>query len=609
MGFGTKKILKDSSDWVMSKTLLPISSTATRWNFISSGAGKFVSGANRSYDSIYSESPREFNLSTIPLVFYVTSITYGKGVFVAVGNQGEYAYSNDGQTWNAYEFGLGVGASSVTYGKGRFVAVGGLGAAYSNDGINWTQASIPAPPAPANPSLQNYNNVAYGNGIFVAISSYRTTSGGINYTVSAVSQDGINWQSYTINIGAQAWVSNSIAFGNGKFIAVPFNTTTSTSRRILESANGISWGFSALSLPFSGYYRITYGSGNFCTINITSGTSCYFSTDGGIYFNSVKKRDHLAYGIGYGYGKFVIIGENRVSYTRSNKLQSSFESNSILPSSSNWNCHAYGRGIHVLISSSLGRTAYNNGSWNAGTIQQKVWNDVKYGGGIFVAVSSDSNGISYSSNGTSWTSVTNSATSRLSVTYGGGSFACIGSTNQLIHSANGSSWTSVTLPSTSWKNIKYGLGRFVVIKNGTSFIYSSNLTNWTTITVPNGNWGKLQYGNGTFVAFSETQSNQFIYSKDGINWITGNLPRNFTILTFSYGGGIFIAIPSNDRAIFSYDGINWIDGINYNYSSGDSDIRTIGYGHGYFYAPVYGTNRLLSLYPEIFRQSNVSVMV
>ena len=52
---------------------------------------------------------------------------------------------------------------SVCYGNGKFVAVSRTGniAAYSTDGVNWTQTTLP--------NKLSWQSVCYGNGKFVAI--------------------------------------------------------------------------------------------------------------------------------------------------------------------------------------------------------------------------------------------------------------------------------------------------------------------------------------------------------------------------------------------------------------------------------------------------------
>ena len=58
----------------------------------------------------------------------------------------------------------------VIYGEGRFVAVsnGSTKAAYSNDGITWTAATMP--------SNTGWYSVTYGEGRFVATAAFNTTS-------------------------------------------------------------------------------------------------------------------------------------------------------------------------------------------------------------------------------------------------------------------------------------------------------------------------------------------------------------------------------------------------------------------------------------------------
>ena len=68
---------------------------------------------------------------------------------------------------------------SVCYGNGKFVVVARNStiAAYSTDGITWTQATLPI--------SKNWSSVCYGNGKFVAVAS--------NTDIAAYSTDSITW--------------------------------------------------------------------------------------------------------------------------------------------------------------------------------------------------------------------------------------------------------------------------------------------------------------------------------------------------------------------------------------------------------------------------------
>jgi hypothetical protein len=66
-------------------------------------------------------------------------VTYGNGLFVAVGDGGAILTSPDGVTWTPRTSGTSNTLFGVTYGNGLFVAVGDGGAILTSpDGVNWT---------------------------------------------------------------------------------------------------------------------------------------------------------------------------------------------------------------------------------------------------------------------------------------------------------------------------------------------------------------------------------------------------------------------------------------------------------------------------------------
>ena len=87
----------------------------------------------------------------------LNAITYGNGLFVAVGNYGTILTSPDGTTWTKRDSGTTFNLYSIAYnGNNLFVAVGESGKAVTSpDGITWTVV--------ANPGLcGNVYGVAYG---------------------------------------------------------------------------------------------------------------------------------------------------------------------------------------------------------------------------------------------------------------------------------------------------------------------------------------------------------------------------------------------------------------------------------------------------------------
>lgn len=142
---------------------------------------------------------------------YIIKSTYGNGVLVVLSRtstSGGYmgAYMKDGESsWTNFVHSIDM-VQDLVYGDGKFVAINRSSNAYhSEDGINWTRASLPA--------SQSWESAAYGEGIFVA---FRDTDG----TPQAYSVDGgASWQSVTLPSGA--WEHG--AYGDGKFVAIQLN--------------------------------------------------------------------------------------------------------------------------------------------------------------------------------------------------------------------------------------------------------------------------------------------------------------------------------------------------------------------------------------------------
>ena len=201
-----------------------------------------------------------------------TSAAYGAGngrfVAVATGTNAS-AISIDGFNWIAGGtipggttwVSIASGAiSSTTY---HVTVAGGAGStvsAYSsNGGDTWlAMGSLPA---------GNWTSVAFGNGRFVAVS---------NGTVSAFSTTGTGW---TNGGGLVSANYVSIAYGSGpaKFVAIA-GGSTGTSQATAYSADGVSW--TAGTLPALAYWTsITYGNGRFVAVAQGS-TATAYSLDG-----------------------------------------------------------------------------------------------------------------------------------------------------------------------------------------------------------------------------------------------------------------------------------------------------------------------------------------
>jgi hypothetical protein len=232
-------------------------SISDTWSISAYGNGAYV--AIDDYDFIYSTDGETWTEGELDNSGW-NDITFGNDLFVAVGDYGYIMTSSDGINWNFQE----VDGSwyGIAYGDGLFVAVGDDETMTSSDGINWTVYE--------DDSYTEWHAVAYGNGVFVAVSTNdeyimfsadgedwslvdgfgEEFSGGFEdiafgngvfvamneYDFVYVSDDGENWDSYSIDYGY--W--NSITFGGGQFIIIG-DEYNSEDPVILRSNDGENW--------------------------------------------------------------------------------------------------------------------------------------------------------------------------------------------------------------------------------------------------------------------------------------------------------------------------------------------------------------------------------
>jgi hypothetical protein len=102
-------------------------------------------------------------------------------------------------------------------------------------------------------------------------------------------------------------------------------------------------------------------------------------------------------------------------------------------------------------------------------------------------------------------------------------------------------------------------GRFVVVSSaGIAGLYSSDGENWESFDLPSaGNWKCVAAGNNRFVAI-RTGSNAAASSLDGITWTARTMPASRAWNAVTYGNGIFVAVAGNlDAGAISTNGTTW----------------------------------------------------
>lgn len=102
-------------------------------------------------------------------------------------------------------------------------------------------------------------------------------------------------------------------------------------------------------------------------------------------------------------------------------------------------------------------------------------------------------------------------------------------------------------------------GKFVAVSTGGSAaLYSSDGINWESFNMPSaGDWKCLAAGDNRFVAIRKS-SDAAASSLDGVTWTARTMPASLEWNSCIYGGNVFLAIATNSNsAAFSVNGTTW----------------------------------------------------
>jgi hypothetical protein len=516
--------------------------------------------------------------------------------------------------------GIDMNNYDISMGTGQIRMSGG-GTFTSDNSINYDWILR------ASPADYSWISVAYGNGVFVAISfidgsgnQIMTSPDGINWTLvkttntiywrtvcfgtpngsplfvivgNAVpyvytSPNGIDWTLRTLTSGNDTTVWLNVIYAGGtinKFVAPGLNGTN----RLMYSSDGISW--TAVTgntdLNNTEWQGIAYdNSNNRLVITPFYTTGAYYSmysingttwTRGGSFPGYISN-------VYYGKGLFVSTIGNAVGGT--------------------------GTGGQQLISRIT--TSPDGITWTNRYTPDIGWAGIAYGSGIFVAITGGGgNRTMTSSDGINWTlrpSANDSIVWR-AITYGNGIFVAVASSSSgnrvmTLDPAYGMSINKITTEETTTNLVKFGQNGATISANP-----SKNFT-WVARSAPEANgWHACCYGNGQFVAVAFTGTNRVMTSTDGYTWTAQTPPAN-NWLNVCYGelsgNNLYVAVSHNgtNRSMYSTNGISWTTSPTPNDASMEWGCICFGYdtsGNGLFVGTaINGTTNL----PRVMTSSN-----
>ena len=289
----------DGQTW--SSITLP---SAQSWSSIAYGNGYWVAVASGSATAAVSKSNGQgWRTSTLPSSTTWSNIAYGNGTFVtfASGTSTGVYSTNYGTTWTACQtsstltatgFTVSGGTATLTYATqsiapftiGGTVTLTGFSPLQTSGTVNTINTTFTVTACTTSqvqfaltgtytvsilgsvtgirtglPTSSAWSGIAYGNGLFVAISS--------GSTAAAYSFNGQTWYASTLP-ASSTWTS--IAYGQQTFVVVSSTSITPT-----YTQNGSTWYSSNIAVVAT---AVTYGQGVFTALSGTS-TTAYTSED------------------------------------------------------------------------------------------------------------------------------------------------------------------------------------------------------------------------------------------------------------------------------------------------------------------------------------------
>ena len=213
---------------------------------------------------------------------------------------------------------------------------------------------------------------------------------------------------------------------------------------------------------------------------------------------------------------------------------------------------AAGNNTRVIVASNTTTNYYssNGTTWTAGgSMSDAIKTEGLWNGSRFVFTSQTAaNGIIHSTDGTTWTSVSNIGANSLA--FNGNTYIVVpslSSSTGRINTTNfteAGNWSNITLPTTAtWTSIRFANGIWVAAINGsTTYATSTNGTTWTSRTLPAALAGsgtairpKMAVFKEKFYYLAYVSSTVNIYSSaDGINW---TLESNSTLVQLPIAQG------------------------------------------------------------------------
>jgi hypothetical protein len=436
------------------------------------------------------------------------------------------------------------------------------------------------------PLLPELGEIIFAAGVFVGVPS---SGDGPPF----ISQDGVNWTHASLPADADAahLAMSRLAFGNETYVGV------SPAGEVYASANGRNWNFLGFT-PVTDFdpsrpVEIAAGNGVVVTANAVHGVAA--SADG-ISWTSPALQDVCPERLCFGNGRFLLVSGNPCAGPPA--LYASLDGLNWVrltaPATPALIDARFSEGLFTGVTSAGELlTSSDAVNWQRLSLlplaDGAIPSHFIHANGRFVGLIVQPSGeteVLSSSDGRNWSSTGTTVTAR-GVAYGDGLFVISG--REMLISSDGFSWDKHrgdlgALPT----SIAFGNGRLVAV-GGDRELYSDDGKTWRVAT-PNTfrRPAGVYFANGMFFGPSGPSyqdddvtgiQGYLLTSADGLTWTEHAGPSFLSSLrSIVYGNGVFVAIGDGQSLFSSLDGITWAEQIRVEF------LSKVLFGNGMFLA-------------------------
>jgi hypothetical protein len=497
----------------------------------------------------------------------LTAVTYGNGLFVAVGNRGTILTSSDGYHWTNQVLGTSPTLLGVAYSAGVYAAVGTSGTILtSTNGIAWTEHTPPSSqtlrgiagnssPPPNDPMrffiVGDSGTMLYTRDLvtWVSASSASLTNNlrGVSLMgtdITVVGDDGAFrtfWQNPAPPKPGATNSLRAVTFGNGHYVfgghsyhyepypSCPYPGCPRPNATLLSYQNSEWIKGNAHAWCSEDWFTVSglaFGNGRFVAVGYTAFTLEYnypgIITTSATGTNWTGLPTHTSenylYGVAYGNGRFVAVGA----------------AGSILVSSNGLDWDEIGGYFRTAITAlAFSKDLGIASGQKAGRMYENLqFND-------FTTL--------VSTNGTDWIPSTTNLPPMSSLVSGGRLFVGVGGmlesyrhppSSCIFSTTNGFDWTSNCLTSPPLHGIEWGNGQFFAVGDSGAIFTSADAVNWSDCSVStSSNFYCAAYGKGLYVAAGTAVAT----SDNGTSWLLQPTNPPLRLTRIVYGNGTFVA--------------------------------------------------------------------